>query len=200
MASALCDCGTFAVGVCRDCGVLRCGDCSTRVEGHRICKTHLVERERERQAAEEAQRPAKEAQRLADDEAHARGVAAAKQLRREQFRQIRLLSRQLGDLGSPGAERIRAEAGTLGTSFSSFAMTWLKCWRVAGFSTTSAAGNGDRGDQSAHTTHVDVYVTDSGHLVHKNSRGRLVELKREIHPEGAVAELQRLLTEAKTRQ
>jgi len=38
-----CECGTFAIGNCMECGKPTCGDCSTRAEGQRVCVAHVRE-------------------------------------------------------------------------------------------------------------------------------------------------------------
>lgn len=73
----LCDCGTYAIGVCRDCEQPVCGFHSTLYDGVRLHHQHVSEREerkriREEQRAEEARRRAEEEQRQRDEQVQQR--------------------------------------------------------------------------------------------------------------------------------
>ena len=49
-----CDCGTFAIGLCRDCDAPVCGDDSDRLTGHRVCRPCAANRAAaQRKAAQE---------------------------------------------------------------------------------------------------------------------------------------------------
>jgi hypothetical protein len=55
VTTQVCSCGTFAVGLCRDCNDPVCGDCSLVVDGQRLCKPCAKSRET-RQADEDRAR------------------------------------------------------------------------------------------------------------------------------------------------
>lgn len=73
--AATCACGTFTIGVCTydGCGVPVCGDCSRKVDGRRLCLSHVpVVVEEQRQAAERAAAEQRAAQQRAVEEQAAR--------------------------------------------------------------------------------------------------------------------------------
>lgn len=50
----LCDCGTFAIGICKECGRDVCGECSVRSTDGRVHRSHVIERERTQRETREA--------------------------------------------------------------------------------------------------------------------------------------------------
>jgi hypothetical protein len=54
-ATPVCACGTFAVGVCAECGAPVCGECSSRRNQRRLCPVHTAASDREqRRVADDA--------------------------------------------------------------------------------------------------------------------------------------------------
>jgi hypothetical protein len=74
----LCECGTFAIGVCQVCANPTCGDDSTRIGSQRVCLSCKVNTER-RRASDTEQRRSEQIRR-AEQDAEERQRAAAVQL------------------------------------------------------------------------------------------------------------------------
>lgn len=74
MGELACECGTFAIGRCVDCGVAVCGTHSTLVESQRVCDDHATKRRIALTAAE--QESALRRNRVADYDANLDAIAA----------------------------------------------------------------------------------------------------------------------------
>jgi hypothetical protein len=96
----MCACGTFAIGVCQECGEPRCGSCSVMAEGRRVCVTHVVER-RDRALAEQERR------RSAEEAAERDRRSSHEAERHDAIRSIEALVVAMHAAGSPGSVKMR---------------------------------------------------------------------------------------------
>ncbi len=126
-SSAVCSCGTFAIGMCGDCGRPVCGDHSALVAGRRLCDDEIARISQERAAEEEQERAA---------------LALAGQQQREHQQALRNVVpdflRAMNSSGNPGAIKVRGVDGSVRPK--------KTAWRAWSISVASVEhGNGDIG-------------------------------------------------------
>lgn len=97
---ATCACGTFAIGICTQCGESVCGNCSLILGGKRVHRSYA-----RRRAEEEADRAAKA--RLAQEGEKERERLDVQEAIEEAKRRIAVIGKALGERSTPGSVRVR---------------------------------------------------------------------------------------------